>query len=74
MKLQSDFALLDVRRGRKTLDRMVSRNGKSGAETHDLPERIPVTIHGWITHRHGRDDGESQEFAVAVDRVDVGTR
>jgi hypothetical protein len=71
MKLQSNFALLDVKRGRKTLDRMIDRNGKSGAETHDLPERIPVVIHGWITHRHGHDDGESQEFGVAVERVEV---
>jgi hypothetical protein len=71
MKLQSDFALLDVKRGRRQLDKLVDRNGKTGAEKHDLPERIPVVIHGWITHRHGRDDGVSQEYGVEVDRVEV---
>lgn len=71
MKLQSDFALLDVKRGRKQLDRMVEKNGLSGGRTHDLPKRIPVVIRGWITHRHGRDDGESQEFGIEVSSVEV---
>lgn len=71
MKLKSDFALLDVTHGRKQLDRLVERNGKKGAKAHDLPERIPVVIRGWITHRHGSDDGTSQEFGVEVERVEV---
>jgi len=29
------------------------------------------TIHGFITHRHGHDDGESQEFGVEVTKVEV---
>ena len=71
MKLQSDFAILDVKRGRKTLDRMIERSGQTGAKRHDLPERIPVLIHGWITGRSGHDDGESQEFSVEVTKVEV---
>ena len=71
MKLQSDFALLDVKRGRRQLDKMVERNGLTGAAKHDLPERIPVVIRGYITHRHGRDDGISQEWGVEVSSVEV---
>jgi hypothetical protein len=65
MKLHSDFALLDVKHGRKQLDKIIEKGGKG----HDLPERIPVVIRGWITHRHGHDDGTSQEFGVEVVEV-----
>lgn len=68
MRLQSDFALLDVRHGRRQLDRRIDREAKGG---HDLSEPIPVVIHGFIVGRHGYDDGESQEFTVRVSRVDV---
>jgi len=68
MKLQSDFALLDVKHGRRQLDKLIDKGGKG----HDLPERIPVVIHGWITGRWGSDDGESQEFNVEVSKVEVG--
>lgn len=71
MKLQSDFALLDIRRGSRQLDKAIDNNGFSGARTHYLPQRIPVIIRGWITHRHGRHDGESQEFGVEVSAVEV---
>lgn len=55
MKLQSDFALLDVKRGRKGL---VKRTQKG--------ERIPVTITGYIAGQWGHDDGESIEFEFKV--------
>lgn len=71
MRLSSDFALLDVKWGSRQLDKMIDRNGKFGSERHKLPERIPVTIRGWITHRHGAHDGESQEFGVEVASVEV---
>lgn len=71
MKLSSDFALLDIKWGSRQLDKLIDRSGKTGAQSHDLPERIPVVIHGYITHRHGAHDGESQEFGVAVDRVEI---
>ena len=67
MKLQSKFALLDVQRGRKTLDKKMPRG------SHYLPDdqRIPVVIRGFISHRHGSDDGISQEFGVDVTSVEV---
>lgn len=71
MKLQSDFALLDVKHGRRQLDKMVERNGMTGAARHDLPERIPVVIRGYITGRYGSDDGVSQEWCVEVSNVEV---
>lgn len=67
MKLQSDFVLLDVKHGRKQLDKIIEKGGKG----HDLPERIPVVIHGYITGRSGYDDGISQEFTVEVTKVET---
>lgn len=67
MKLKSTFAILDVMHGRRQLDKLIDRSGKH----HELPERIPVVIHGWISGRWGADDGTSQEFCVDVDRVEV---
>ena len=67
MKLCSDFALLDVKHGRRQLDKLIDRSGKG----HDLPEPIPVVVHGYITGRHGADDGTSQEFTVRVERVET---
>lgn len=68
MKLQSDFALLDVKRGRQAL----AKRMPPGSQSLPKDKRIPVVIHGWISHRHGADDGTSIEFGVDVDRVEVG--
>ena len=67
MKLTSRFALLDVEDGRKQLAKRMPPDFKP------LPkrERIPVVIHGWISCRHGVDNGTSIEFGVDVDRVEV---
>ena len=67
MKLKSNFAILDVERGRKALDKKMPRG------SHYLPaeKRIPVIIRGFISHRHGSDDGISQEFGVDVTSVEV---
>lgn len=67
MRLKSDFALLDVKHGRRQLDKMIDKVGKG----HDLPAPVPVVIHGFITGRHGQDDGISQEFNVEVSKVEV---
>ncbi len=64
MKLQSDFAILDVKRGRVGLLKQLEKAGGSAS--------VPVTIVGRITFPHGSDDGVSQEFSVDVDRVTVG--
>lgn len=58
----SDFAILDVKRGRAAMRALV-----------DAGRRIPVTITGYVDHTHSRDDGTSQEFSVQVTRLDVGT-
>ena len=54
----SDFALLDIKSGCKTLAKVTD------AQQEDV--RIPVTIKGFITHRHGGFDGTSIEFGVEV--------
>ena len=63
MKIDSKFALLDVKNGRKKLAKMVG--GFSGGG------EINVVIYGKITHQWGHDDGESIEFAVSVQKVEV---
>jgi hypothetical protein len=68
MKLQSTFALLDVMRGRKALDKLMP----PGSQSLPKDKRIPVVIHGYISHRHGSDDGVSIEFGVDVTNVEVG--
>jgi hypothetical protein len=67
MKLKSRSAILDVEHGRKQLAARMPR----GSLSLTGEDRIPVVIHGWISHRHGADDGTSIEFGVDVDRVDV---
>jgi len=57
MKIQSNFALLDVKHGRKGLEKALSKGP------------IPVTITGNLTGVWGNDDGESVEFEVEVTKV-----
>lgn len=64
-KITSDFALLDVKKGRKALAKMMP----PGSNSLPKDKRIPVLIEGWISHRHGDDDGTSIEFGVDVKRV-----
>ncbi len=63
MNVKSKFAILDVGHGRKALAKMVG--GFSGGGD------INVVIYGKITHQWGHDDGESIEFAVNVEKVEV---
>lgn len=63
MKLQSDYAILDVKHGRKQL---AKKFGPTKA-----PEKIPVVIHGYIDGIFGSDDGVSREFNVYVKKVEV---
>jgi hypothetical protein len=55
-KIDSTFAILDVKRGRVALAKRTNRG-----ET-----RIPVTIRGYIVNQHGNDDGTSIEFEIEV--------
>lgn len=68
----SDFALLDVKKGRKRLFKCVGGQGfgKTGKPTG---ERIPVTITGFIVGAHSDDDGTSREFEVEVIGLDIQT-
>lgn len=67
MKLHSDFAILDVKHGRKGLAKKMPHG------SNRLPDdkRIPVVIRGYISHRWGGDDGVSIEFGVDVTSVEV---
>lgn len=55
----SDWAYLDVKRGREALRKLVEDRGY----------RIPVTITGTITCVHSGDDGVSREFQVDVSKI-----
>jgi hypothetical protein len=42
-----------------------------GSQSLPADKRIPVVIRGYISHRHGADDGTSIEFGVDVSSVEV---
>ena len=63
MRLQSDFTILDVKRGRQKLLKQVG--GIDGEA------RIPVVITGYITGAWSHDDGTSQEFEVEVTKAET---
>lgn len=62
MKIFSDFAILDVKHGRKRLADLFTKHPK---------KRVPVIIRGYIEDIHGNDDGISQEFTVIVYQVET---
>jgi hypothetical protein len=65
-KIVSHFAILDVKQGRKALSKLMPLGSVP------IDRRIPVTITGFISHRHGPDDGISIEFGVDVEKVEIG--
>lgn len=68
VRYTSDFVLLDIKSGRATLAKLFEGNGYPGK---DKDVRIPVTIKGFITHRHGGDDGVSIEYGVKVTSLKI---
>ena len=68
-KITSDFAILDVKRGRQKLSEHFAARPRMGACPKEL--RIPVVIHGYLDCQHGNDDGTSTEFAVTVTNLEV---
>ncbi len=66
MKIQSDFAILDVKRGRVALLKACNKIDPEGIYC-----TIPVTITGYITGPWGNDDGTSREFVVQVECAEV---
>lgn len=62
-KIKSNFAILDVKSGRKGLANYFASAGA---------KRVPVTITGFIDGTWGSDDGTSLEFEVDVKSVVLG--
>lgn len=69
LTIKSDLVILDVKEGRKDLYQHVG-DTPSGKY---FPNKIPVTITGYIVGAWGDDDGISQEFQVSVESVELGT-
>jgi hypothetical protein len=69
LTIKSDFAILDVKKGRKRLAKHFADRPRLGECPKQL--RIPVVIHGYLDCQHGGDDGVSIEFAVTVEKVEV---
>ena len=67
-KITSEFAILDVKQGRKAL---AKRFPQTPYLRSDLDRRIPVVIHGFIASQWGSDDGMSIEFGVDVTKVEI---
>jgi len=59
--------LLDIKAGRASLAKLTSQNGYG----KDVDIRIPVTVKGFITHRHRSDDGVSIEYGVEVTSLKI---
>ncbi|MBN8928031.1 MAG: hypothetical protein J0H19_15580 [Rhodospirillales bacterium] len=68
VRYTSGFALIDIKSGRVSLSKLFGPNGypKDGQTV-----RIPITIQGYITHRHSSDDGVSIEYGVEVESLQI---
>ena len=64
MDISSDFALLDVKKGRKKLFKYLGFTPDGPLPNEE--KRIPITITGFIVGAYGDDDGVSREFQVEV--------
>jgi hypothetical protein len=60
---KSTFTLLDVKRGRAKLRKLLEKPEKV---------RVPVVIRGYVTGVWSRDDGISQEFEVSGIDLEFG--
>ena len=69
MKISSDFALLDVKKGRKKLFKHLGFTPYGPNPNGD--KRIPVTITGYIVGAWGEDDGVIREFQIDVTDIVV---
>lgn len=69
-KISCEFAILDIKKGRRSLYSHFEKMpliGEVPTEFH-----IPVTLTGYIIGAWGNDDGESREFSMAVENISVG--
>lgn len=67
IKIQSEFAILDVKEGRDELFNHFEPRPRMGPCPEEL--RIPIMIVGYIDGIHSKDDGVSREFTVQVESV-----
>lgn len=72
MQIKSDFAILDVKFGRKALNKHFADRPKLGVCPPKM--RVPVTITGYIDGVHSGDDGVSREFSIVVQSVQRSPR
>lgn len=74
-EITSDFAILDVKKGRHTLFRYFNECGvktnPSGIGVIPKAKPVPVIITGYIVDVWGHDDGISREFQIQVTDVEV---
>lgn len=69
VRYTSDFVLLDIKSGRVALSKVFSE--PNGYPPNGVEVLIPVTIKGFITHRHGGDDGISIEYGVLPTEIKI---
>jgi hypothetical protein len=65
--MKSDFAILDVKSGRKALEKHFRNRPRLGECPSAM--RVPITIKGYIDGVHSDDDGVSREFSIVVQSV-----
>jgi hypothetical protein len=68
-KFTSGFATVDIKNGRKIIADRLKERPVFGICPIEM--RTPVVITGYICHSTNDDDGESQEFAVTVENLEV---
>ena len=73
MKLSSNFAMLDVRKGRYELLEHF-RCGESIFAPCEEELFVPVTVHGFINGVCGYDDGVSIEYSLIVTDIETEVR
>ena len=70
IKISSEFALIDVKKGRKALHKHFESRPKLGPCPDHL--KIPVVIRGQIEGIYSDNDGVSREFSVEVTEAVLG--
>lgn len=58
--ITSSYAIIDIERGRKALDKYLTKNAG-----------LQVVIHAVLTNPYGSDDGVSTEFCADVLNIEV---
>jgi hypothetical protein len=67
--ITSDYAILDVKKGRGALTKHFAKRPRLGECPPEF--RVPVVITGYIEDVYSTDDGVSREFSVTVESLVV---